>query len=176
MAFLADYTPLQRFRMTLAGVLLLAFIAYFLSIRNTINLRRELVDKKEQLSSISSAPQTIAQLQQRLNQLDEQLSQGQYDRNKLFASISDFCDNNQLNLLEFREEQRWQDGQITYINNPIQVTGSYQNILRLMHLLEQQERSGYLTHCTMSMQRKDRRSRKEQLQAEIHIQHLEIDQ
>ena len=35
MAFLAEYTPLQRFRIVLAGIVLLALAAYFLSIRNT---------------------------------------------------------------------------------------------------------------------------------------------
>ena len=111
-----------------------------------------------------------------LDQLDNQLSQGQYDRNSLFATISRFCDQYQLSLLEFGEEHRWQEGQITYINNPLQVAGSYQNILRLMYLLEQQQRSGYLSHCKMNMQRKSRRTKKEELRAEIHVQYLEIDQ
>lgn len=176
MAFLAEYTPLQRFRIVLAGIVLLALAAYFLSIRNTFNLRNQLALKETQLASIASAPQTIRQLQGQLDQLDSQLSQGQYDRNTLFALISSFCDENELDLLEFGEEQRWQEGQITYIINPIQVVGSYQNILRLMYLLEQQQRSGYLTHCEMSMQRKSRRNKKEELRAEIHIQYLEIDQ
>ncbi|MEL7423225.1 MAG: type 4a pilus biogenesis protein PilO [Bacteroidota bacterium] len=176
MAFLADYTPIQRFRIILASLVMLGLIAYFLSIRNTIQLRKQLTQKETQLASIASAPQTIAQLQQQLDQLDNQLSQGQYDRNALFATISSFCDHHQLSLLEFGEEHRWQEGQITYINNPLQVAGSYQNILRLMYLLEQQQRSGYLSHCKMNMQRKSRRTKKEELRAEIHVQYLEIDQ
>lgn len=176
MALLAQYTPLQRFRIVLTGILLLALAAYFLSIRNTLNLRLQLAVKKEQLLSIASAPQTISRLQQQLDQLDGQLLQGEYNRNALFAAITRFCNDNQLILMQFGEEERWQEGPITYINNPIHVSGSYQNILRLMHLLEQQERLGYLTHCGMAMRRISRQSRKEALQAEIHIQYLEIEQ
>lgn len=176
MTILADYNPVQRFRIILGGILLLGFAAYFLSIRNTIQLHGDLNEKMEQLEDLANAPQSIATLRQQLQQLDGQLLGGQYDRNLLFDKLSSFCASNQLQLLEFGEEQRWQEGEITYINNPVLVAGSYQEILRLMYMLEQEQRLGYLSHCEMVLQRKDRRRRTEELQANIHIQYLEIDQ
>lgn len=174
MTILNDYTPIQRFRIILTGIGLLTVVAYFLSIRNTVELRRDLSKKQKQLANISDAPQTIAQLESQLEQIDAQLQGSAYDRNALFATISKFCEENELRLIEFSEDQRWEEGQITYINTPLRVAGSYQNILRLMYLLEQQERLGYLSHSKMSMERKNRRRRTEELQAEIHIQFLEI--
>jgi len=90
MAYLAQYTPIQRRRIILAGLALLALIAYFLSIRNTINIRRQLEDKTAQLEQVHDAPSTIRQLQQQLKQTDQALLQTTYNRNQLFATVSYF--------------------------------------------------------------------------------------
>jgi hypothetical protein len=175
MTYLSQYTSQQRWWITVGGLVLLALASYFLSIRKTLLLRSELTEKSIQLQNIDDAPQVIAQLEQQLQVNDQQFLQGPYNRNNLFAKVSTFCAEHHLNLLEFGEDQRWQQDQLNFITSPIRVAGTYHDILRLMYYLEHQEHLGYLVHCDLALVEKSRRSRQKELQAELHLQNIEIE-
>lgn len=173
MAYLAQYTPVQRRRIILVGLALLALAAYFLSIRNTINIRRQLEDKTDQLEQVHDAPTTIRQLQQQLKQTDQALLQTTYNRNQLFATVSYFCDHHELKLLDFPDPWQWQENELQFTVSPIRVSGSYQNLLRLMYHLEFEERLGFLIHTEFRYERENRRTKKKRLVAELHLQYIE---
>ena len=153
------------------GLLILSFLAYNFSIKNTIHLFYSLDENKEKIDRLSSAPTEIAALKSQLSKFKNSLNQRKYDREEIFKSINSFCSEQGIKLSKFHPEQRESAKDLEIITNKIEVEGNYKSIVNLAYEIEYIQELGHLASLNFE-KRKDRRKKKEILVGVIYLRHL----
>lgn len=169
LSFLPTYRQRNLFLLG-AGLVLLGLI-YMVSIRRTLQLRQALKKNETAIARAQNAPQQIAQLEAQVGAL-QQNGLRPYDREYLLEQITGFCRDHQLLVRTFPQSERVVENNYPIITNTIEVEGAYQDLVRLVHLLEQKERLGSISSLKFYT-KKERVSKKTYLRLSIVLRNLE---
>ena len=155
----------------LAAALIGCIAIYFINIKKTISHYQGYQNKKEQLSRVSNADELITQYQMQLAKF-QQKNQKSYDREALLEEVTNFCRANQLLVKTFPQAQRVEQNNYPIITNHIEVEGAYKEIVKLVYLLEYEEKLGSVGSLKFYT-KKDRYKKKNFLRANIVLRNLE---
>lgn len=151
-----------------------AFLVFFLvykgSISRTIKYAQANKSLKTNIERAASAPAEIAQLQTQLAGM-QQSALKPYDREKLLEVVTTFCRDNKVLVKTFPQAQLTKQNDSQIVTNKIVVEGSYNSIVKLVYLLEQQEKLGSVSSLIFTTH-KDRVSKKILLHATIIFRNL----
>lgn len=151
-------------------VVLVLVLVYKGSISRTIHYSQANKSLKANIERAASAPAEITQLQTQLAKLQHSALKP-YDRERLLEVVTTFCRENGLLVKTFPQAKSNQQNDSEIVTNEIEVEGSYQSIVKLVYLLEQQEKLGSVSSLTFSIH-KDRITRKISLHATIIFRNL----
>ena len=155
----------------MGGSLLFGILIYFASIQRTITNYRAYQEKKTQLSRVSNATQLIVQYQAQLAQFQGNTQQS-YNREILLEEVTTFCRQHQLLVKTFPQAQRVKENNYPIVTNHIQVEGDYKDMVKLVYLLEQEQRLGSISSLKF-FTHKDRYKKKNFLRADIVLRNIE---
>ena len=155
---------------SVAGVLLLVVLG--VSVRKTVALVKSNARLEQQARLLDRAPEQIAQLQMRSQQLGETLAiseQSDALRKELFEQVSMLCEQHQVRLRSLQEAEVFTEDQLEVATHTIQLEGSFANQVRICHALEDQLQRGRVASVSFRTVR-DRRAKQTYLSGELSIQ------
>lgn len=123
-----------------AGIFLAVIIVFQIAIKPTLDARRLYKEKKQLLESLSSAPQEIKALNDKLNLINHSLKSENktiYDtRDDLLEEISNFCSINHLHVYSYPELHLYNNRSFVVESNRIVLKGTFKNLLKLIYYME----------------------------------------
>jgi hypothetical protein len=165
-----SYRQKNQIMAVVAGVLLLLVLGF--SIRKTVALVRNNDQLEQQASLLNQAPEQIAQLQARSQQLGQTLAineEGRALRKELFEQVSILCKQHQVRLESLQESETFIEDQLEVATHTLRLEGSFVNQIRVCNALENHLRGGRVASVTFTTVR-DRRTKQTYLSGELCIQ------
>lgn len=122
------------------GFVLFLIMAYSLVFARTFALYKETAQKKEKLAWLKDKEKEIPFLQAQMAMLDKayNASDSSSIRDQLTAFISDFAESNDCIVTEIPEKSFYSRTDLNVQTNKFVVSGSYKNLLLLLHAVEKQ--------------------------------------
>ena len=168
MSFLSFLPTYRQRNLFLLGIGLLSLLlVYLLSIRRTVAVYQANRANKAAIAQAASAPAQIARLEAQVGAL-QQSGLRAYDREYLLAQITGFCRQNDLLVRTFPQSERVVENNYPIITNTIEVEGNYKDLVRLVYLLEQEERLASVSSLKFYTQ-KDRLTKKNVSSAKYYL-------
>ena len=165
----------QKNKFLLGGAVLLLLICYLFAFRNTIDLYQSNNAAEEKLEALKTAPQQIAALNKKLGFLNSRVKQyvrdDNFDQEDILVSISDFCKQNRLKIVEFPKSERKQKEDIVIETFHFTVEGNYVNLVKLIYDIEVVNKIGRIASLNFETQ-VDRRSKVKRLLVSVYLQNL----
>ncbi len=128
------------------GVILTVFICYKLGFSETITLKKQYANLKNQEVLFETAPQQLSILKQKQVYYDSILKKYQLDgnsiQNNLLKTINTFSKNSSLKVSGFLEPHSYAQNGISIKTYQFSLIGDYNSIVTLIHKLEQQTKFG----------------------------------
>ncbi|MDP2059705.1 MAG: hypothetical protein Q8J97_08195 [Flavobacteriaceae bacterium] len=142
--------------------------------QNTVEVKRKYVTLKDQAESFKQAASKLALLE-RENKYYDSIFQtldfyGGTLQDEILKTIGEVAKSNELELLEFKTPHVINTNNIERQTFFFTLEGLYNNILRLVHHLEQKKRFGEIIHIQIQIAKRSSKSNVK-LQAYIAIQH-----
>ncbi len=134
-----------KYYILIALLLLFVVIIYKLSINKTIILVRDTKDIKAQIDISNSSISIIKQLENELAYYDQLINENSNPgqaREYLLKVTGDYCDKNNLTVVDFPEETRYRQNEATIAFNEITIEGKYKELLGLLYLIERERQAG----------------------------------
>lgn len=152
------------------GFLLSLFICYKLAIKNTLDLKQNYTTLKQENRILKNTSKQLSLLKQKEKHYDSLLNKyqlkGSSVQNNLLKTINSFADNNSLSLVHFLEPHIIKSNNLIIKTYQFTLEGDYNDILLLVHKLEQQTKFGEITSLHFK-KKKNFRTGKHYLQAAI---------
>ena len=128
-----------------------------------------------QLSALQNASTHITQLEKEIGKANQLLGNSavEYEnfQQELLSVVSEFCKSNKLVLRDFAEPLSEQKEEFTVETNKFEVSGKFQNLVKLVYLFDQKNRIGKVANVKF-VRKKDVVNRTEYLSALIYIQNI----
>lgn len=144
-----DLTYKQKNRYLLIGTLVFVLVAYFTTIRNTIQLYQDNKRLKERIIRAENAPAGIAELRISLDGLNEKLNNYLIDTTReqehTLEVVSEFCHRKNLKVKELPQRKVTDENDFTIVTSVLKIEGNYNNLLRLIQELEYEQKLGRLS-------------------------------
>jgi hypothetical protein len=163
----------QKNKLLLAGGIVLLWIVYSFAISNTLALRRDCLVLKQQLDSASGAPSRLATLKLELQQLETVTNSNDTStilHERLLGIVADYCQQNNSVLRDFASPVCYRQQEWLIETHPIVVEGTFVNLLKLVHALEQ-EKVGKIISVDFHSKR-DNKTQALSLTATIYVQNI----
>jgi hypothetical protein len=163
----------KRNRLFAAAGVLLAFLIYQYSIRNTLELRAECVALALSVDSSANAPARMKIVQQEMDELNKNLAGCDSLTSLhelLLGEVTAYCGKNDITLRDFSPVVSYKKDNWLVETHPVTVEGRYIPILQLIHSLEKEQKGKVISVDFIS--KKDIRTQKLSLLATIYIQNV----
>ena len=151
---------------------LAVFICYKLAIQRTLEQKTQYRELKSQEELFSNIPRQFGLLNEKNKHYDSLLKKFQITetsmQNNLLKTINKASEKLQLKLIDFDEPHIFSENGRSKNSFLFKVEGSFENILKLVHQLEQKTRYGEVTNLHFH-KLKNPKNRKPFLQAEVLI-------
>lgn len=137
----------KKNKILLLGFAFTLYICYTFAISNTIDLYKQYKNQKMKSESSINNPELLSQLKQKERQLDLLLRkynivEGVSFQNDLLKELNLFCKKNDLKITKFLEPHFIEQEDIKTNNYTFSVEGSYNNVVLLIHLFENNPKFG----------------------------------
>lgn len=167
----------QRNIIVLIGFLLLLLVCYKIPIAQMLNAKKEYNKLEQESNLFSNIPQKISSLNKEKVYLDSILSKYQFSADKSFQSnlletIASFSEQHSLKVITFDEPHSHFKNETTLNTFSFSVRGTYNNILGLIHELEQIKKLGKVLSINFE-KKKNYRTNISYLEAIILLQRIE---
>lgn len=153
-----------------AGFIISLILCYHLAISNTLVLKKEYNDLKEEELLFKNTPKKLPLLKQKETYYDSLLSKYQIQdgsiQNNLLKSINTFTSNNSLKVIGFLEPHIFKANDLNIKTYQFTIEGNYNSILKLIYHLEQQTKFGEIINLHFE-KKKNFKSGKHYLQAHV---------
>lgn len=171
-SFLKTY---RQHNYALVGVFfVLMLIAYSANIRNTIKTYKQYSDNQKRLTMAQNATQDIARYRSELRGM-QQTAQRPYNREYLLEQITTFCREHNLLIKSFPISQKVVENNYPVVTNEIEVEGSYQGIVSLAYMVEQEKRLSSISSLSFNLV-KDRIKQQQFLHGRFTLRNIETQQ
>ncbi|HET6243894.1 MAG: hypothetical protein H0V01_04410 [Bacteroidetes bacterium] len=159
----------------ISGIALFALIVYFLAIGKTVDLYFQCNELKEQLEFSNNASEQLNLLQKQMNEIDGVFeSNSELNKNYqqgLLENISNYCNQTSVILREFPTQIILNERDFSVETNLVVVEGSFTNLLKLVYMLEQKNKTGKVSSLLFNS-KKDYKTKQLTLTASIYIQNI----
>lgn len=155
------------------GLIILAILAYKFAIANTFKLSSEYKILKKEVVVFDNMPQKLSSLKQRQKYHDSLLANYQFEgssvQNSMLNTINTFAASNNLKVLGFIEPHKISENDLTTNTYQFTLEGDYNNIISLIHQLEQKTKFGEFINLSFK-KHKNYKTCKYYLQASVLLQ------
>jgi hypothetical protein len=152
------------------GFLLVLVLSYRLAISKTIELKKEFNILEKQEILYDNTPKQISILKQKQSYYDELLSKYQLNssslQNNLLKTINTFTDTTDVKIISFLEPHVINKVDLRINTYQFTLEGNYNDIIKLIHKLEQETKFGEITNLHFE-KKKNYRTGENYLQASI---------
>ncbi len=163
-------TNQQKYIGLLIGVLATIFICYKLAISKTFTAKKQYQNLKQQELLFKNTPKKLSILQQKQVYYDSILNKYQLNgnslQNSLLQNITLFATQNNLKIIDFLEPHTSMHNEIVIKTYQFTLQGDYNNIITLIHQLEQKAKFGEIINLQFIKQ-KNYRTGRYYLQAKV---------
>jgi hypothetical protein len=168
-------TDKQKNIALLLGFLILFILAYFFSIKKTVDLKKSLSILEQEQELLANASSRIFNLQQENRYLDSILKQKELSvensfQQTLLQKINNFSKTVSTEIIAFDEPHSFISNDTKIETYTIEIKANYNNLLKLVNYLEQQQ-LGKIVSLNLEKKKNYRRNR-EELTVKISIQKL----
>ena len=168
LSFLATYKQHNLF--LLGALLLMLVFIYTINIKRSVQMYEQYQSKLVQIARASNASKEVAQLKTQLANLKQNSLQA-YDRELLLSHITGFCRKNDLLVRAFPKALQNIENGNAIVTNTIEVEGNYKEIVRLVYMIEQEEKLASISSLKLFSE-KDRRTKQIRLRARLILRNL----
>lgn len=165
----------KKNQLLLVVSLIFMVICYYLAIENTLNLRAQCSEIKEELSIAAKAPIKIAELEQQLKSIEgvigNQAREGIDPQQQLLQFVSHYCEEQQIILRDFPQPNSVEEDDYAIETNIFAVRGDFLKLLKMTYALEQDMRIGKVVAVTYRA-KKNLRAKRLELIATIYLQNV----
>jgi len=159
----------------LLGLILMCFVCYQLAISKTIDLRAQYKTLRHEEDLFKSTPKQLRILKQKQVYYDSILVSNKLDansvQNSLLRNINSFAEVTNLKVISFLEPHITVNEDLTVKTYEFVLEGDYNNIIKLIHQLEQQTKFGEIINLHFE-KKKNHRTGRYYLQAKILLKSL----
>ena len=168
-------TDKQKNIVLLLGFFILFILAYFFSIKKTVDLKKSLSILEQEQELLANASSRIFNLQQENRYLDSILKQKELSvensfQQTLLQKINNFSKTVSTEIIAFDEPYSFISNDTKIETYTIEIKANYNNLLKLVNYLEQQQ-LGKIVSLNLEKKKNYRRNR-EELTVKISIQKL----
>lgn len=171
---LQGWTYKQKTRAVLIAGAIFLVLAYMLSIRKTIAVYREASLLESQSELAANAPTKAVELEKRLAEIDNLLGMQPRAGNvqqALLGVITGYCKEHNTVLREFPKTVYNEEKDFMVETNVFTVEGNFFELLKLVYLLEQENRIGKISSARFFV-KKDLKTHTTGLNATIYLQNI----
>ncbi len=169
-------TDRQKNILLIVGFVLLLVFGYQFAISETLEKREELKRLKAEQELLKDIPRKLASLRQREAYYDEVLGkyqiQGQSIQANILRAVNNYVSQHGLSITEFKEPHVIERNGLTVNTYEFTLRGGYNELIGLIHQLEQKTRFGELSSVRFEKKRDYRRNR-DYLTCTIWLQHVQ---
>lgn len=123
-----------------SGIFLACVVVFQVAIKPTFDSRKTYKEEKQLLESLSTAPQEIKLLSDKLNVINQNLKSDNttiYDiRDDLLEEISNFCVKNHIHVFSYPELHIYNNKSFIIESNRIVLKGTFKHLLQLIYYME----------------------------------------
>ncbi|WP_405567976.1 hypothetical protein [Polaribacter sp. Asnod6-C07] len=168
-------TDKQKNTALVIGFLILLFISYQFSIKNTFVLKKRVNELKKEKELLSNANQRILNLQQENRYLDSILAKKEISiensfQQTLLQKLNTFKKSIPLSIISFNEPHTIEQNNTIVKTYSFEIKGTFSSLLKLLNTLERQQ-LGQLISLDFE-KKKNYRKNKEELIGKFFIQKL----
>ena len=154
----------------IVGFVFVLILCFNLAVSKTINLKNEYDTLKQEEWLHKNIPKQLSLLKQKQKYYDSILNKyqikGSSVQNNLLKTINTLANNHALKVVHFLEPHSIETNDLSVKTYQFTIEGHYNNILKLIHHLEQQTKFGEIISLSFE-KKKNFRTRKYYLQAHI---------
>lgn len=167
----------RKFIYLAIGVLLMSYLAYSLSISETIETIQLANKLKVESTQLESAPKRIADIENQLNEF--KISTTKYGegieelRNDLLFEISELARQHNLKIDNYPAYFELKRDDFTLFTSPVYLSGSYKNMVQFIYEYEQNNIGGKISSASF-ISSTQIKTRKRKLKLELYIQSINI--
>lgn len=174
---LTNLTYRLKFILLGAGFFFFLLVSYNLAFKKTINLKKECKQLEARLEQSKNAPQQIAIIKSKLEQIDQKVGGKKIDQINLeeliIEHISGSCKQNDLVLKEYPGIHNYSQQDYTTETCKITVEGSFIKLLKLAYGIEQNFSYGKVSSLNFYTE-KNYKTKKVELLLEIYVQNIKM--
>ncbi|MCB0395291.1 MAG: hypothetical protein KDD36_01480 [Flavobacteriales bacterium] len=163
----------RKLQLLWIGAAAFAVLAYFLAVRNTVNLASEVREAEQMIEQARNAPRKLEVLESRLSCLNQQM--GKYasgvNQDQILASVATFCADHNLILASFPAGTETVRGDLNMITYKVTVQGKFNDLMQLAYMLEKDGSKGHVSSLQFQVV-EDVRSKRSYLMASIYLQNI----
>lgn len=163
----------QKNRVMIIGAVVFAWVAYSVSVKDTLIAYNDCNELEIKMQLASDAPAKIKEIETHLAEIeklsinDDKVSTQQ----KLLNFVSGYCQNNNIVLKEFPKTSLQEKNGLTIETNVFIAEGNFGKLLNLLYLLEQKNRLGQIASVDFSS-KKDFKTQKIALTTKVFLQNI----
>lgn len=165
----------RKLNLLYLGIGLLALLSYQLAVRNTLELASMSQDLESELLIGSVSPRQQAQLKQQIAGYSKYLADLNLSntsfQNNLLRHLNISSKEFGSTVTEFNQTHEFSVDQNTFLTYSFSLRGSYTEILKTIHALENQRSFGEIVHIDYE-KKKDYRNRTTYLEAKVMVQQI----
>jgi hypothetical protein len=173
----ANLTYRLKFILLAAGFVLFLIVSYNLAFKKTFRLKSECTEIEARLEQSKNAPQQIAMIKAKLEEIDRKVGGKSIDQINLeeliIEHISSFCKLNDLVLKEYPGIHNYSQQDYTTETCKLTVEGSFIKLLKLAYGIEQDFSYGKVSSLNFYTE-KNYKTKKVELLLEIYVQNIKM--
>ena len=145
-----------------------------MAISKTVTLRSTCNKLEQRVDSVAQLPEETSLMEEKLARIEKNF-QGDTSavnmHEELLGIVSAWCERHKLVLRDFPEQFRYRNREWDVHTHQFTVEGEFTELLRLVHLLEQEEHTGKVVSADYQSKR-DPRTKNLSLVVTVYVQHL----
>lgn len=175
MTKLTQITYKHKYYLSIAGVILAAFLSYNLSFNKTISAIKDHYSLMEKMGKLQNAPQKIQKIEQQMKQMEHLLvDNDSIDiEERLLEKATVFCQNNRITLMEFPKTKVSEYQNYMILTNEIVFEAPFKKSLQFIYNSEQNDRIGKIASVQL-IKRKDVKTKQQHLYSHILFQNIKL--
>lgn len=170
-----NLTYKQKNKLLIVAFVFVLFLLYTISIKRTVNNYFIHSDNLKQLEEATLAPTLVSQLKEELATINSKLGtqrKGEGNNSdRLIELVTNYCNENNAVLMEFPQMESAIKDDLVVETNKFTLSGNFQNLLKLVYLLEQEYKLGKVASVNYKMV-KNYKARENILTATVYVQNI----
>lgn len=175
MTRLPQLTYKQKYYLSIAGVILAAFLSYNLSFNKTISAIKDHYSLAEKMERLEDAPRKIQKIEHQMKQMEHLLvDNDSIDiEQRLLEKATVFCQDNRITLMGFPKTKVSEYQNYMILTNEIVFEAPFKKSLQFIYESEQKDRIGKIASVQL-VKKQDVKTKQQHLYSHILFQNIKL--